>query len=85
MERPLTGHSPESSQKVLAGLPPTLDVTAAAKLLGIGRTTAYALARQNRLPFPVIKVGRQYRVPTSLLLQLLGLPGPAPRDANDGA
>lgn len=62
---------------VLDGLPVTLDIPDAARLLGIGRTTAYTLARQGRFPCPVIKVGQQYRIPTIKLLRLLGLPDTA--------
>ena len=57
-------------------LGPTIDVETAARLLGIGRTTAYQLAAENRLPVPVIRVGRSLRVPTVPLLALLGLTAP---------
>jgi hypothetical protein len=65
-------------------LPATLGVPSAARLLGISRTTAYSLARQDRFPCPVIKVGQQYRVPTVQLLRLLGLSdtGSAPPTSN---
>jgi excisionase family DNA binding protein len=61
-----------------ADLPATLDIQSAARLLGIGRTTAYALARREALPVPVIRVGSGYRVPTAPLLRLLGLEPPQP-------
>lgn len=50
------------------------DLVTAAAVLGIGRTTAHALARADRFPVPVIRVGRRYRVPVAPLLRLLALP-----------
>lgn len=56
-------------------LPPTLDVPAAAALLGISRSTAYELVRTNRWPTPVLRLGRLIRVPSAALVQLLEGPG----------
>lgn len=53
-------------------LPPTLSLIAAAKILGIGRTRAYILARDGVFPCPVLRFGHVYRVSTIQLLQLLG-------------
>ena len=61
----------------LTALPATISLLVAARILGIGRTTAYALARAERFPCRVIKVGAAYRVPTPELLRLLGLDPPA--------
>ena len=58
-------------------LPPTLDIVTAGRLLGIGRTTAYQLARHGQFPAPVLRIGGGYRVPTAPLLTLLGLDSPA--------
>ena len=44
----------------------------AARILGIGRTKAYELARRGEFPCPVIRVGDLYRVSTPDLLRLLG-------------
>lgn len=33
-----------------------------ASMIGIGSTVAYELAQQNKLPIPVFRIGRQYRV-----------------------
>jgi excisionase family DNA binding protein len=44
----------------------------AARLLGIGRTKAYELARHGEFPCLVIRVGDLYRVSTADLLRLLG-------------
>ncbi len=51
--------------------PPSLDVMAAAALLGIGRTCAYGLVRRGEWPTPVIRVGRCIRIPTAPLVELL--------------
>lgn len=55
----------------LISWPPTVDVEAAGRALGIGRTTAYMLARTDEFPCKVIKAGRCYRVVTADLLRLL--------------
>lgn len=57
----------------IASLPTVVDLMAAARALGIGRTTAYDLARSDEFPCPVVRVGGTYRVPTAGLLRLLGL------------
>lgn len=49
----------------LRALPPTIGLDTAARLLGIGRTTAQMLARNDKFPVPVLRVGSQYRVPTA--------------------
>lgn len=49
----------------------TLGIEELAKRLGINRSTAYQLARRNRLPVPVIRVGRRMVVSRHLLDQLL--------------
>jgi hypothetical protein len=55
-------------------------VTACRIALGVGATTAYALAGRGELPFPAYRVGRQWVVPTAGLLAFLGLP---PREPNE--
>lgn len=57
-------------------LPPTLDIVTAGRMLGIGRTTAYHLARYGQFPVPVLRIGGNYRVPTTPLLTLLGIDKP---------
>jgi helix-turn-helix protein len=56
----------------LRQLPVTIDLVTAARAFGIGRTTAYQLARAGEFPCRVIRVGRQYRVLTADLLTRLG-------------
>ncbi len=68
------------------GLPDFLTVVEAARLLRIGRTSAYLLAQQwlysdGRQGLPVVRVGRQLRVPRRALERLAGgelTPVPAP-------
>ncbi|WP_275295100.1 DNA-binding protein [Amycolatopsis sp. La24] len=54
-------------------LPAIVDLETARRALGIGRTTAYALARAGSFPCPVVRVGAAYRIPTVGLLRLLGI------------
>jgi predicted DNA-binding transcriptional regulator AlpA len=54
-------------------LPAVVDLLTAARALGLGRTTAYALARDGAFPCRVMRVGAVYRVPTAELLAVLGL------------
>ena len=59
------------------GLPDFLTVVEAARLLRIGRTSAYLLAQQwlysnGRDGLPVVRVGRQLRVPRRALESLAG-------------
>lgn len=63
-------------------LPEVLTVEEAAKVLRIGRGTAYELARlwratDGREGLPVVTLGRSLRVPRDGLRRLLELPGPA--------
>ena len=67
--------------------PPTLTLTETAVLLGVGVSTMYSAARRAALPFPALKVGGRYVVPTRPLLDLLGIeelpPLDAPSDADE--
>lgn len=56
-------------------MPVMLDVPAAARLLGVGRTLAYELIRGGRWPTPVIRVGRLIRIPSGPILELLATGG----------
>ncbi len=57
----------------LLALPAVVDVTTAARALGLGRSTAYELARRDEFPCRVIRVGSSYRIPTADLLRVLGI------------
>ncbi|MBU6394096.1 MAG: helix-turn-helix domain-containing protein [Sphingomonadales bacterium] len=47
----------------------TVSVSAAAKVLGLGRTSIYALIKQNRIE--TIKIGRRTLLTTSSLRRLI--------------
>ncbi|SNR38257.1 helix-turn-helix domain-containing protein [Actinomadura mexicana] len=55
----------------LAALPTTTTIETAARALGLGRTRAYQLARENRFPCKVIRIGTTYRVVTADLQRLV--------------
>ena len=60
----------------------TMSVEEAGKALGIGRSTAYALARQGALP--VLRLGaRRLVVPRAALLRMLDRAGDGTGHAND--
>jgi hypothetical protein len=67
----------------LLALPVVIDITTAARALGLGRSTAYELARRDEFPCRVLRIGSSYRVPTADLLRVLGIelgeqPAPPP-------
>jgi len=49
----------------------TTDVEVAGEILGIGRTTAYAMARRGDFPAKIVRIGRRYKVSVPALLKLL--------------
>lgn len=51
----------------------TVSLTAAAKVLGIARSTAYELAARDELGVRVLRIGRRWVVPTADLRRLVGL------------
>ena len=50
----------------------TTDVATAGAILGIGRSKAYELAKNDEFPVAILRIGRRYLVPTTALLALLG-------------
>lgn len=86
-----TARGPLTRSELLA-LPAAVDVETAARAFGIGRTTAYTLARTNQFPCKVLRAGKAYRVITEDLLRVLqvtpessdgtGSSHPAPSDEN---
>ncbi len=57
----------------LLAMPVMVDIGTAARALGLGRSTAYELARRGEFPCRVLHVGSSYRVPTAELLRILGI------------
>jgi hypothetical protein len=55
----------------IGALPPVVDLTTAARVLGVGRSLAYELARTGGWPTPVLRIGSIIRVPTAPLLALV--------------
>jgi predicted DNA-binding transcriptional regulator AlpA len=60
----------------LRGLPPTVNVTTAARALGIGVNKAYSLIKQGSFPVRTLRLGSTVRVPTAALWQVLGVKPP---------
>ena len=59
----------ENKYRSLDELPVTLRVEELMPILGIGRNTAYKLARSGKLRS--IRVGRQVRIPKNALIEFL--------------
>lgn len=57
----------------IRALPVVVDLPTAARVLGVGRNTAYELVRADQWPTQVLRLGRLIRIPRSALLDLLGL------------
>lgn len=51
---------------------PTVDVTVAGRILGVGKSAAYRAREAGDIP--AIKVGGRYRVPTAALRKMLAMP-----------
>jgi excisionase family DNA binding protein len=65
------------SDEVLAALnEPTVDLLMAGRILGIGRSATYRARKQGHIP--TVRVGRQFRVPSARLREMLGLPPQSP-------
>ena len=71
MERAATPSVERPLLDDLSGLPPTLTVPHAGRLVGLGRDAAYRAAAAGELP--TIKFGRRLFVLTARLLELLGV------------
>ncbi len=61
------------NREELSALPLTLDVRTAGEILGLGRTSSYELIRCGQWPTPVLHLGHSIRIPTTPLLELLGI------------
>jgi excisionase family DNA binding protein len=67
---PITTASAVSHRRA-AGLPPLLTVSQAARLLGTSRSTLYAAIRSGDSSVPVLRIGRQWRVPLAAVERIL--------------
>jgi predicted DNA-binding transcriptional regulator AlpA len=56
----------------LLALPVTIDLVAAGRALGLGRTLAYDLAKRGEFPVRLLRLGIKYRVARADLLRYLG-------------
>ena len=54
-------------------LPAALTVVQAARLLGIGRSSAYQAVKSGTWPTRVLRIGRTIRIPSAEVLALLGI------------
>lgn len=75
MEQPLPAGNQELPAPTPLDQPATMNIAAAARVLGIGRQTAYELARQGKLP--VLRLGRRLVVPKAALERMLSEAGSA--------
>jgi hypothetical protein len=66
----------------LIALPVAVDLVTAGRAWSLGRTKVHELARAGDLPFPVLRLGNQYRVTRADLLRSLGID---PHGVADGA
>lgn len=57
----------------LLALPVSFDLKVAARALGIGRTLAYDMAKRDKFPVRVLRLGNRYRVTRADLLRVLGV------------
>jgi hypothetical protein len=57
----------------LFALPVTVDLTTAARALGISKNTAYRLISRNAFPCTIIRPTHRYRIPTASLMTALDI------------
>jgi hypothetical protein len=65
-------------------LPATLSLVEAGQWFGIGRNTAYQMARSGCFPVRTLRLGCQRRVATCDLLDYLSIPIPYPDETPPG-
>ncbi len=73
------------ADRIETGSCQTLSLAEAAVVLGIGRSTAYRLAKQGGLPFPVLEIGPVLRVSLAHLERYLHTAMPIPAGGGDAA
>jgi hypothetical protein len=65
------GRDPRWTSEAVHALGVTTDVATAGEILGIGRSKAYELARNDELPVRLLRIGRRYIVPVAPVLNLI--------------
>jgi hypothetical protein len=73
-----TPSSPLWTVERIRALGAVTDVATVGQIFGMSRSSAYELARGNRLPMPVLRVGSRYRVSVAAILTALGVPSEPP-------
>ncbi|WP_431896028.1 helix-turn-helix domain-containing protein [Micromonospora haikouensis] len=70
--------SPVWTVEGIRALGAVTDVATVGEIFGMSRSSAYELARRDRLPVPVLRVGSRYRVSVAAILAALGVPSDPP-------
>jgi hypothetical protein len=73
------------TEQEIRALGSTTDLPTAGAVLGIGSNNAYALAKADRFPVPVLELGAKKRVLVSDLLRYCGWLPPLPAAQNQPA
>ena len=77
------GHREVWTAARIRALGAVTDLTTAASILGLSRAAAYELAKNDRFPVPLIRVGTRYRVPVAAILTALHLDPQPPARGGD--
>ncbi|MBF8193972.1 helix-turn-helix domain-containing protein [Nonomuraea sp. K274] len=67
----MTSSTTPASHPAQQAAPEVISLLAAGRLLGLGRTTTYRLARAGQFPCRVLRIGGRYAVPVRGLRALL--------------
>lgn len=70
--------SPVWTVERIRALGAVTDIATVGEIFGMSRSSAYDLARRDRLPVPVLRVGSRYRVSVAAILTALGVPSEPP-------
>ncbi|MGP3917732.1 helix-turn-helix domain-containing protein [Nonomuraea sp. 10N515B] len=70
----MTSSTTSASHPAQQAAPEVISLLAAGRLLGLGRTTTYRLARAGQFPCRVLRIGGRYAVPVRGLRALLDHP-----------
>lgn len=67
-------YRPINAAAILAAAGTTMSIPESSACLGITESTGYLLVQAGEFPVPVLRLGRQWRVPTAGVRKALGLP-----------